>query len=156
LRAQTGLVFLTYRASRSIDAVTARVVARAPLYDFVAPDGVAHTTWRVPPAEEAALVAAYADLETLYIADGHHRAASAARARAVLEPAGHPPGAAARFAAVAFPDREVQILPYHRVVRDLFGLTADELIARLRERMTVRDTSPVPRRSGEVSMYLAG
>jgi uncharacterized protein (DUF1015 family) len=156
LRAQTGLVFLTYRASHAIDAIAARVKPGAPLYDFVAEDRIAHTVWRVPAGEQAALIGACADLPALYIADGHHRVASAARARTALTQQGRPPGSADRFAAVAFPDSQVQILPYHRVVRDRGGLTAAALLTRLRERMRVSDGGPIPQRAGEVSMYLAG
>jgi uncharacterized protein (DUF1015 family) len=126
------------------------------LYDFVAPDRIAHTVWRVPAAEEAALVGACAELPALYIADGHHRVASAARARALLKLQGRPAGGPDRFVAVAFPDSQVQILPYHRVVRDLGSLTAIGLLARIRERMSVSDGGPVPQRAGDVSMYLDG
>ena len=98
-------MFLTYRASPAIDAIAARVTSDGPLYDFVAPDGVAHTIWRVAGADVEALVGGFAALPALYIADGHHRAASAARARAELR--GSPE--AARFVAVAFPDAQTQI-----------------------------------------------
>ena len=81
LRAQTGIVFLTYRASAVVDAVTAQVTSRPPLYDFDAADGVRHTVWQVVGADVEALVRAFGELPALYIADGHHRAASAARAR---------------------------------------------------------------------------
>src|SRR5205823_4455047 len=84
LRAQTGPVFLTYKASPAVDAVVARVTAKTPLFDFAAPDGVQHTIWRVEGGDVQALVAAYAAIPALYIADGHHRAASAARARQQL------------------------------------------------------------------------
>jgi uncharacterized protein (DUF1015 family) len=156
VRAQTGLVFLTYRASQGIDAIATRVTTGAPLYDFVALDGIAHTLWRVPAVDQAALIEAYAELPALYIADGHHRVASAARAREALQRDGRPPGSASRFAAVAFPHTQVQILPYHRVVRDLGGLTAHTLLARLRDRLSVSDGSPAPSRPGEISMFLAG
>ncbi len=156
LRAQTGLVFLTYRASAAIDAIAARVTTGAPLYDFVAPDGIAHTLWRVPVADQSRLIEAFAELPALYIADGHHRVASAARARASLLRDGRPSDSAARVVAVAFPDTQVQILPYHRVVRDLGGLTADMWLARLRERLRVSDGGAAPTRPGEVSMFLAG
>ena len=86
LRAQTGLVFLTYRASALIDAAVDRVVKGRPLYDFVAPDGVGHTVWKVTGKDADELVRGFAALDALYIADGHHRAASAARARSVGRP----------------------------------------------------------------------
>ena len=156
LRAQTGVVFLTYRAASAIDALVHRISATAPFEDFVAADGISHTLWRVPVEDEAALVSAFASLQALYIADGHHRAASAARARAEIEKGGRGAGAASQFLAVAFPDRQVQILPYHRVVRSLGGLTAEGFLARLRERMRVREGAAAPAGAGRVSMYLAG
>src|SRR6476659_5359224 len=78
---QTGPVFLTYRASADVNDLARRTTAGAPLFDFTAADGVQHTLWRVGQGERAALVAAFSRISTLYIADGHHRAASAARAR---------------------------------------------------------------------------
>ena len=152
LRAQTGVVFLVYRASRTVDAVAAVVTAGPPLYHFVAPDSVTHTIWRVTGPAVQALVEAFAELPALYIADGHHRAASAARARAAL------PGApeAARFVAVAFPDSQAHILPYHRVVRDLAGASHDAFLQSLGAVVDVREGTPAPSRAGEVSMFLAG
>ena len=126
LRAQTGLVFLTYRASALIDAVVDRVVKGRPLYDFVAPDGVGHTVWKVTGKDADELVRGFAALDALYIADGHHRAASAARARGAS--AGRA-GGAGRFVAVAFPDRQMQVLPYNRVVKDLAGKTPEAFLA---------------------------
>jgi uncharacterized protein (DUF1015 family) len=153
LRAQTGVVFLTYRASSAVDAVTARVTSGAPLYAFAAADGVAHTIWRVTGADVAACVDAFARVPALYIADGHHRAASAARARDAIGAAGE----AGRMLAVAFPDREVTILPYHRIVRDLGGRTADGFLAALRDCVTVSPGGPEPaRRRGDVGMRLGG
>ncbi len=152
LRAQTGIVFLTYRASAAVDAIAGRVVAGRPLYDFAASDGVCHTVWRIAGAEIQAMVDAFAALPALYIADGHHRAASAARAWAALPRSAE----AARFLAVAFPDTRVQILPYNRVVKDLGGLTPDAFLSALRARMPVGDGGPTPARKGEVAMFLAG
>jgi uncharacterized protein (DUF1015 family) len=80
LRAQTGVVFLTYRASPTIEVVTTRVCAETPLYDFTAADGIRHTVWTVPIADARVLQIAFDYVPALYIADGHHRAASAARA----------------------------------------------------------------------------
>src|SRR6185436_19322234 len=81
LGAQTGPVFLTYRANGEVDRIAERATSGPPLIDFTAPDGVQHTLWRVGGADRDALVAAFGRIPTLYIADGHHRAASAARAR---------------------------------------------------------------------------
>jgi uncharacterized protein (DUF1015 family) len=155
LRAQTGVVFLTYRASDAIDRVAAEVVSGTPLYDFTADDGVRHTIWVAPVASAGALVDAFARVPALYIADGHHRAASAARARAELRQQGGT-GEADLFVAVAFPDNQVQILPYNRTVKDLAGRSPDQFLAGLRERIPVTEGAAGPRRKGEVSMYLAG
>jgi len=153
LRAQTGVVFLTYKASDTIDRLSRAVTADAPLYDFRADDGIYHTIWKVPPQEARALVDAFGDVPALYIADGHHRAASAARARAEL---GDASAEAASFIAVAFPDSQMQILPYHRTVKDLAGQAPAAFLAALRARLPVTSGSPVPARKGEVSMYLDG
>ncbi len=152
IRAQTGVVFLTYHHSPSVDAIVRRVVATPPLYDFTASDGVSHTMWRVTGDDVKALVKAFEALPALYIADGHHRAASAARAREAL------PGSrgAATFIAIAFPDTQVRILPYNRVVKDLGGKTPEALLAALRPLIADRAGDATPRRRGEVGMYLAG
>jgi uncharacterized protein (DUF1015 family) len=152
LRAQTGVVFLTYRSSAPVDMLMARCTHELPLYAFTAADDVSHTVWRVTGADAAALVAAFAEVPALYIADGHHRAASAARARDALGGA----GGSSRFLAVAFPDSQVTILPYHRVVADLAGRTVEELLAEVRGRVEVTAGVPSPARPGHVSMFLDG
>ncbi|MEP6918749.1 MAG: DUF1015 family protein [Acidobacteriota bacterium] len=159
LRAQTGVVFLVYRGARRIDAVALEVTAGEPLYDFTASDGVRHTIWRAGPAQTSELVAAFGAIPALYIADGHHRAASAARARAELRSrdGGAAAGAEAdTFIAVAFPDDQMQILPYNRTVKDLAGRTPETFLEALRERLTVTEGPPTPRQPGDVSMYLDG
>jgi uncharacterized protein (DUF1015 family) len=159
LRAQTGPVFLTYRAKPDIDALIADAQAKAPpLYNFVADDGVCHTVWRVP--EPDPLVEAFRQVPYLYIADGHHRAASASRARAELKEHGF--GFAGNeeynyFLGVIFPDHQLQILPYNRVVKDLKGLSPEAFLGTVGERFTVTDNGPSsPRARGLWSMYLAG
>jgi uncharacterized protein (DUF1015 family) len=154
LRAQTGVVFLTYRASASIDRLVGQAAAKAPLFDFVAPDGVAHTMWRLPDA--APFVQGFADLPALYIADGHHRVASAARAREEIVRGGRAAGEAGRFVAVAFPDSQVQILGYHRLVRDLSGSTPEAVLANLRGRMSVTEGRRSKTSGGRVEMFLDG
>jgi uncharacterized protein (DUF1015 family) len=155
LRAQTGPVFLTYRASGAVDAIVDDVAKGAALFDFTSDDGVRHVVWRVPEAQTPALVRAFADVPALYIADGHHRAASAWRTHQQL--AGEGSGEHERFLAVAFPDAQTQILPYNRVVRDLQGMTADAFRAALGERATVTRGGPsTPVRDGVVAMYLGG
>lgn len=159
LRAQTGVVFLTYPASSDVNAIARQVTAGDPLYDFTSADGVRHTVWRGGLEATPTLVSAFARIPALYIADGHHRAASAARARAELR--GRAGGTSDEadsntFIAVAFPDDQVQILAYNRVVKDLAGGTPDQLLSALRGQFTVRDGTPTPSRKGEVSMYLGG
>jgi uncharacterized protein (DUF1015 family) len=156
LRAQTGVVFLTYRASAEVDAIARRACAASPLYDFTAGDGVAHTLWRVGPDDAAALAAAFARLPALYIADGHHRAASAARARAQLRGEGGAAGEHDTMLAVAFPDDQVRILPYNRIVRDLAGQSPESFLKAVEGKLPVRPGGPSPARQGEASMYLAG
>jgi uncharacterized protein (DUF1015 family) len=158
LRAQTGIVFLTYRASADIDAEAKRVTAGHPAYDFTSPDGVQHTIWRAESEQTRALVALFAQIPALYIADGHHRAASAARARAALltSVGGGDAKDAEAFVAVAFPDNQVQILPYNRTVKDLGGLSPDALVNALHERFPVQESGATPRRKGEVCMFLGG
>jgi uncharacterized protein (DUF1015 family) len=153
--AQTGPVFLAYKASTDIDAVARRAVAEPPLFDFTAPDGVRHELWRVHPREAQALVDGFAAVPVLYIADGHHRAASAARARQALRARGA--GEWDRVLAVAFPDDQMQVLPYNRVVRDLNGMDAPAFLGALRARAEVRDGGPAsPRARGQVAVRLAG
>lgn len=159
LRAQTGPVFLTYRAQPQIDALVEDALgSNPPLYDFVANDDIRHTIWRVPDYQP--LVEAFSAVPNLYIADGHHRAASASRARAELKEQGFAFIGNEEynfFQCVLFPDRQLQILPYNRIVRDLNGLSQDEFLVRVRESFTVTDdASPSPEARGRWSMYLGG
>jgi uncharacterized protein (DUF1015 family) len=162
LGAQTGPVFLTYRASEEIDRVAATVTHGEPIIDFTAPDAVRHTLWRVGGADRDGLVAAVSRIPVLYIADGHHRAASAARARAEMRErrlAGTSleDGAdASTMLAVAFPDNQVQILPYNRTVGDLGGLSPDDFLAAVRERFDVQSGSATPAARGDIAMYVKG
>jgi uncharacterized protein (DUF1015 family) len=135
----------------------AQAAQGSPLYDFEATDGVRHTVWRVPDAERAVFVSAFAAIPFLYIADGHHRAASAARARQALKAAGS--GTTQEcdaFLAVAFPHDQVSILPYNRVVKDLNGQRPGELLERLRKTHRVEPGPAVPAGKGDVAMFLAG
>lgn len=156
VRAQTGVVFLTYRAVDAVDVIAARVCTTDPLYDFAAPDGIRHTVWTVPSADVMELVARFADIPALYIADGHHRAASAMRARAALRDRGESTVNADTFIAVAFPDRQLTILPYHRIVKDLHGHSVDTFLDALRSRLPVRAGGAVPSQPNDVSMFVGG
>ena len=153
--AQTGPVFLAYPASATVDEVIDRTTLGPPLFDFVAPDGIRHAIWTIDPAAHATIVEAFAAIPTLYIADGHHRAASAARTRRALEGLGR--GEHDHVLAVAFPDNQVQILPYNRVVRDLNGQTAAAFLEQIKTVAQVSDaTNGTVSRKGEAAMYLDG
>jgi uncharacterized protein (DUF1015 family) len=157
IKAQTGPVFLTYVASPAVDDAVERAAKGSPLYDFQAPDGVQHSVWRVASAERAALVSAFAAIPQLYIADGHHRAASAARARRALKAAGDgAPQECDAFLAVAFPHDQVSILPYNRVVKDLNGRRPGEILEQLQATHRVEPGPAMPQEKGEVAMFLAG
>lgn len=161
IRAQTGPVFLTYKASPAVDEVVARVAARTPLFDVVAPDHVRHEIWRIASSEHDRITSAFSAIDCLYIADGHHRAASAARARRVLRQEAKAAAGSLHecdtMLAVAFPDNQMQVLPYHRVVRDLNGLTPSDFLAQLGRRLHAKKGGlPSPQRKGEVAMYLEG
>ncbi|MBR4674602.1 MAG: DUF1015 domain-containing protein [Victivallales bacterium] len=152
LRAQTGPVFLTYKDSPAIDAIVMKNMATTPLFDFTAEDGIQHTGWRIEDEDTNALKEAFAQIPNLYIADGHHRAASASRANATLKD-----GESDRFMAVIFPASQLKILPYNRVVFDLNGMDEAQFLAAVRSRMTVEPvTSAEPNGIGDVRMYLAG
>jgi uncharacterized protein (DUF1015 family) len=159
LRAQTGPVFLTYRAHEKIDALVANALSgNPPLYDFVANDDIRHTIWRVPTYDP--LVEAFSEVPYLYIADGHHRAASASRACAELKESAFTFIGNEEynfFQCVLFPDRQLRIRPYNRIVRDLNGLSADEFLARVRESFAVTEhADPSPKVRGQWGLYLEG
>lgn len=158
LRAQTGPVFLCYRDDQAIDALVADAVNRAPLYDFTAPDGVKHTMWQV--GETMPLVRGFAGVPRLYIADGHHRAASASRAQKDLarQNVNHTGKEQYNsFLAVMFPASQLNILPYNRVVKDLWGMSPTSFLSALRDVFHVTDgADPSPGKKGDVSVYLGG
>jgi uncharacterized protein (DUF1015 family) len=161
LGAQTGPVFLTYRAAADVDGMIDRAACGPPLFDFQAIDGVHHTIWRVGGGVRDALVAAFDGIPSLYIADGHHRAASAARARTEVNSRGLAgtslgDGAdASTMLAVAFPHDQVQILPYNRSVKDLGGLSPGAFLKAVGERFDL-SPGPMPARRGEIAMYFDG
>ncbi|MBK9373061.1 MAG: DUF1015 domain-containing protein [Holophagales bacterium] len=155
-------VFLTYRATAAIDAHVAKVTAAAPGIDFEAVDGVRHTLWVVPAEDETFFVEAFASIPVLYVADGHHRSASASRARAAFRDKG-PVGAdhpVQWFPAAIFPDRELRILPYNRLVKDLLGRSSEAFLSEVGRAFLVSDAygdNPAePAAKGEVRMLLSG
>ena len=147
LRAQTGPVFLVHRPDTAIKEIVARITATPPLYDFVASDGVHHTVWQAAADDSGALERGFAALDALYIADGHHRAASAARARREV-------GGSDHFLAVAFPADEVRILPYNRVVLDFGTYDATSFAQLLRSQFGATEGPAVPERRGAVSVFV--
>lgn len=158
LRAQTGPVFLTYRQHDEIDAQVSAAIGAEPLYDLTAADGVRHTIWRL--SETEALVKSFESVPLLYIADGHHRAASASRARAELKEQSFAHTGKEDynyFLTVIFPDTQVQILAYNRTVQDLNGLSKEEFLNAIKGQFTVtEDAQPEPDQRGKWSMYLDG
>ena len=158
LRAQTGPVFLTYRARRDIDTMVMETTMANAIFDFTADDGIQHTIWRVP--DPVRFVQAFRKVPNLYIADGHHRAASASRARAEIKQqnSGHTGYEEVNFfLTVIFPDDQVKILPYNRIVRDLNGKTKEEFLGSVRKIFEVsEDSASEPAEPGRWSMFLDG
>ncbi len=133
LNANAEPVLLTYRPRPELDALARSATEEAPLYDFTAPDGVRHTVWRV--ADPAAWVRAFCAVPVAYVADGHHRSASAWRAgreRRAANPAHRGDEEYNWFLAVLFPADQLRILPYNRLVRQLNGLSPAAFAERLR------------------------
>ena len=158
LKAQTGPVFLTYRHRADIDEQVSAAINAAPLYDLTAADGVQHTIWRLSDTDS--LVKSFESVPLLYIADGHHRAASASRARAELKEQSFAHTGKEDynyFLTVIFPDSQMQILAYNRTVKDLNGLTQEQFLAGVKEQFTVAENAgPEPPERGNWSMYLDG
>jgi uncharacterized protein (DUF1015 family) len=154
--AQTGPVMIAYPAAPEIDAILSRTAARTPAVDVTADGGVRHQLWVIDDDEVIrALTRAFDKLPAVYIADGHHRSAAAAR---VSEGRRARAGSHRYFLAVLFPHHEMTILDYNRVIRDLNGRTPAQLLAELRKRMTVEasDKPVAPAGAAEFGMHLAG
>jgi uncharacterized protein (DUF1015 family) len=159
LNANAGPVFLTYRSRADVDALVDQTRAAQPLYDFVAPDGIGHTVWVVSDEATGRLQALFAQVPALYVADGHHRAASAARVgleRKAANPHHVGDEPYNYFLAVLFPHDQLRIMDYNRVVKDLNGLTADDFVERISASFTVAKASDGrPERVHRVGMFLA-
>ena len=158
LSANTGPVFLTYRDEAAVTALVNAKVKEAPQHDFTAPDGIRHTAWRI--AGGAEWVKAFERVPLSYIADGHHRAASAARV-ARLRREKNPAHTGAEdynwFLCVLFPASELKILPYNRVVFDLNGHTPEAFLAKVKAVFGLEENAaPSPAAGGQVSMYFGG
>ncbi len=160
IRAQTGPVFLTYRGRDEIDGVVGRARSAAPLYDITADDAIRHTIWRVSEDDARELIEEFRAVPLLYIADGHHRAASASRARARLREE-NPDHTGSEeynfFLTVLFPSDQLRILPYNRVVKDLNGLSPADFLKAVSEKFDLSEQAePSPQSKGQARMYLGG
>ncbi len=156
INAQTGPVMMAYPAASHIDNMLAKAAAALADVDVTADDGVRHQLWVVDQASTiTALTAAFEDLPAVYIADGHHRSAAAAR---VAEARGKDAGSAQVFLSVLFPHHEMTILDYNRLLTDLNGLTPDALLAALGESFSVTPVEQPerPAMAGEFAMFLDG
>ena len=156
-KAHTEPVFLTFRSPPQLSALVSAVIAKSPLYDFVAPDGIAHTVWKVDETYE--LERTFQEVPCTYVADGHHRAKSASRVCAQLVKeypnlaASHP---ARCFLTVLFPHDQLRILPYNRVIKKT-ELSVGAILERIEAHFSISGpTSPSPERRGEFSMFLEG
>jgi uncharacterized protein (DUF1015 family) len=158
LGANTGPVFLTYRDEAAVTALVNAKVQQKPLHDFTAPDGIRHTVWRI--AGGAEWIQAFGQVPLTYIADGHHRAASAARVarlRRERNPAHQGNEDYNWFLCVMFPASELKILPYNRIVFDLNGHAPADFLAKVKAPFGLTENAaPSPTAVGQVSMYLGG
>ena len=161
--AQTGLVFLAYRENDEAMNIIASHTSGKPVYEFTSIDGVKQKVWVVSEKSEVeAIIRAFEPIESMYIADGHHRSASAAAVCGMRRKAD--PGHTGEeeynyFMAVAFPENELLVMPYYRVVKDLNGLTSQEFVAKLEKCFTIEKKNLYghePKRPHEVAMYLDG
>ena len=161
--AQTGPIFLAYRSNNVINEVVANKRAEAPLYDFVADDGIAHKVWVINEADSLAKIEnAFAEMNEIYIADGHHRCASAVKVGLKLReenPSYDGTEEFNYFLSVLFPDDQLMIMDYNRVVKDLNGNSEEEFISKLEEIYDVANIgnqAQYPTKKGEISIYLFG
>ena len=157
---QTGPIFLAYRRDEAVEAIVTVEKAKTPVYDFISEDGIGHRVWIISDKDAVEGIAkGFANIQQIYIADGHHRAASAVKVGLKRrEAVGTYTGEEEFnfFLSVLFPENELKILPYYRVVKDLNGYTAKEFIDKISEGFTV-ETSDVPvgpEHKGEFGMFL--
>jgi uncharacterized protein (DUF1015 family) len=158
--ANAGPIFLTYKAKGSINNLVAEVVKNDPVYDFTASDGIGHTVWIIEDEDISdKIIQEFGETEFLYVADGHHRSASAAKVANTRREA-NPEHTGEEeynfFLAVLFPDEQLQILDYNRVVKHLNNNTEKELFQTLEKTFTIEDRASEPfkpRLKGEIGMY---
>ena len=163
VNAQTGPIFLAYRQNIALKEIVAEEKTKPALYDFVSDDGIRHRVWRIDGADRTdAIEAAFAAIPSTYIADGHHRAASAVKVG--LKHRTKHPGYTGEepfnyFLSVLFPDEELMILPYNRVVRDLKGMSTEQFFEKLKEKFELEEIGKepyAPVQKGTFGMYLDG
>lgn len=162
LSAQTGPIFLAYRADSVINDAVKKTKENKALYDFISPDGIRHQVWKMTGITLVENVRkAFEGIDSVYIADGHHRAASAVKVG--LKRRRENPGYTGNeefnyFLSVLFPDEELMILPYNRVVKDLNGYTQEEFLNKIKEKfdMAESDRQVSPDKKGTFGMYLGG
>ncbi len=159
--AQTGAVFLTYKGIDKINSVVDETMAsNDPFYDFTSVDGITHSIWIMPDEKNKIIIDEIARVKNLYIADGHHRAASASRARAAKKEANTTHSGKEEynfFLAVLFPAEQLRILPYNRIVMDLNGNTKEEFLNKISEKFVVeRSGVKEPVQNKNYGMYLDG
>jgi uncharacterized protein (DUF1015 family) len=154
LNSQTGPVFLTYRAVAAFDEFVAKKISEAPAVDFTAKDGVRHSSWTISSADEIVFVESqFAQVPALYIADGHHRSAAAARVFQSRKGAGH----SGEFLTAIFPHNQMQILPYNRVLKDWNGHEILDLILKLEKVFdTIRLGDAAPDRKHRLGFFFEG
>lgn len=160
--ANTGPIFLTYRADTRINEIVKQETKKKPVYDFVSDDGIAHTVWIINDDETInEIEELFSNVKALYIADGHHRAASAVKVG--LKRRKENPGFTGEeefnfFLSVLFPDEELAIMDYNRVVKDLNGMNVTELINNIKEKFTVEeakgDKAYRPEEKHQFGMYV--
>ncbi len=158
LNANTGPVFLTCKDSDLVTKMMEQIAATEPIYKFTAPDSIIHTVWKIE--EAGAFTHAFADVPAFYVADGHHRSASAAavgRARREANPNHNGTEPYNWFLAVIFPETQLKVLPYNRVVLNLGDQTADDFFRALEKSFVVNANGiKEPADSGTVCMYADG
>jgi uncharacterized protein (DUF1015 family) len=158
--AQTGPVFVTYKAKDTIDQMVKKIVESDSEYDFISEDGISHTVWVISAEKDiAAFKEAFTEVHTLYIADGHHRAAAAAAVRRLkkeTDPGNGRDQAYDYVMAALFPHNQLKIMSYNRAVTDLNGLDEAEFLRQVRGQFLVSDnfTLKSPARCHEIGMYL--
>ena len=161
-QAQTGPIFLAYRSQQELQQIVEREKEREPVYDFETEDGVIHRVWIITSEKVIARITElFGQMDYLYIADGHHRAASAVRvglqkAEAAKNPTGEEEFN--YFLAVMFPKEQLRILDYNRVVKDLHGLSVEQFLEKLQEKFTVeaRTEAVSPEKKGTFGLYVDG